>query len=165
MSLYDDTPHEELPELKVCPHNFIDTTTIIREYTNELCDKVIEYGREGKLIEGFAGKYNICMDAMCEWISKEKEYPDFNSAVKIAVSACVHYWMEELQYAIQKRDWNAVAVIRSILDGLTKSIPKELREGLFTNLKMETAEDRSSQAEDEKQRKLMEAMNGNSNSE
>ena len=158
MSKYD------LPEAPVarepCTHTFANVKKVRTEYGDDLCEKVINYGREGKRIEAFAGKFNVCVNKMCEWLSNPQKYPEFDSAIKVSQSACIHYWLEELQHAISACDWQAVAQIRSILSDLNKYIPKELSEGLFNNLKQQSAEDRVEEARQDKLRAFMGASTG-----
>lgn len=136
----DDVPElqsdniEDVAPPPKCEHVFEHDSDIITEYSTELCEKVIEYGRGGMLIEGFSGKFKVCTNAICRWLSLPKEYPEWDSAVKISVSACVHYWQEELHHAMDQTDWTAVQNIRMILADINKSMPKQLREGLFDNL-------------------------------
>ena len=143
---YDNYPNRDMnedkkPEHDKCIHEFDEQQDIIRDYSPQLCTKVIAHGRSGLFIEGFAGKYNVCMDTMCKWLSNVKEYPEFNSAVKISISACIHYWNEELNHAITSSDWQSVTPIKGILSEIMKSTPKQLREGLFNNLINKSAED------------------------
>lgn len=121
---------------------------IIIDYTDELCSKVINHGKDGYLIDGFAGRYNICVDKMCNWISKtavninEGIYqPDFHSAVKISISACIHYWDKRLMDEINSENWDAVPVIKSILNGLMRTTPDQLTKDLYNNLHSDTAQD------------------------
>ena len=79
---YDDYSVSKPPELEqedreLCAHEFVKSTKILRDYSNDLCNKVIEHGRKGLLIEGFSGKYNVCTDAICKWLSEPEKYPDF----------------------------------------------------------------------------------------
>ena len=147
MKFDDYSKYEEKKPSPSCSHVFEKSTDIIWEYSPDLCDKVIEYGRQGKLIEGFAGRYNVSVNAMCEWLSKVGEYPEFDDAIKISVSACVHYWTEELQHNMDLQEWTAVSHIRSILADLNKSMPKALRENLYNNLTQQSAEDKAQKQE------------------
>jgi len=160
MSKYD------LPEAPVarepCAHTFANVKKVRTEYGDDLCEKVINYGREGKRIEAFAGKFNVCVNKMCEWLSNPQKYSAFDSAVKVSQSACIHYWLEELQHAISACDWQAVAQIRSILSDLNKYIPKELSEGLFNNLKQRTADDLARENELKTEEGFFSALGGKS---
>jgi len=130
MSKYDLPPEdEEKPVKPECVHYFNKSTIIQTKYTNDLCMRVIEHGQSGLFIEGFAGREQVCMDAMCQWLSNPKEYPDFNSAVKVSISASIHYWNELLLHALNHFDLfgSSVPVIRQILSDIMKSTPKELR--------------------------------------
>ena len=85
---------------------------------------------------------------MCNWISKtavninEGIYqPDFHSAVKISISACIHYWDKRLMDEINSENWDAVPVIKSILNGLMRTTPDQLTKDLYNNLHSDTAQD------------------------
>ena len=154
-----DLPTDPLPPEK-CSHTFAPIKDIQKDYTDDLCEKVIKYGREGKLIEGFAGRFNVCPNSMCKWLSEPDKYPDFDSAVKISVSACIHYWLEELQHAIESGDWQYVGLVRNILSDIMKSMPKELREGLFDRLDRESAEDKSKRERNESMGAFVSSVTG-----
>lgn len=160
MNNYDIDNHVK-EEKQKCVHTFVDGNTIQTEYTPDLCDKVMEYGKQGFLIEGFSGRYNVCTDAMCKWLSKPDEYPEFNSAVKISISACIHYWQHELQFALEQGDYQAVQVIRSIISDMMKSTPKQLRENLFDTLHRKTAEELAEENDDNRLKSFMGAVTGN----
>ena len=164
----DDNDKYDLPtRLKTQMHdknNEFEPIEIIVDYTEELCSKVINYGKDGYLIDGFAGKYNICVDSMCNWISKTASNinqgmykPDFHSAVKISISACIHYWNNRLMDEISAENWDAVAVIKSILNGLMRTTPDQLTKGLYNNLHSDTAQD----IYDQKENKTLEVFEEN----
>jgi hypothetical protein len=159
---YDDYSKPALVEeiREPCQHYFSTHKEIIREYSTDLCTKVIEHGRNGLFIEGFSGRYNVCMDEICKWLSNPDEYSDFCSAVKISVSAAIHYWNEELNHAINNTDWQAVTAIRGMLSEIMRSTPKALRENLFNQLSSNSAEDVAKHNENIKQAELMNAMLG-----
>jgi len=70
MSKYDLPPEDEEKPIKPeCVHYFNKSTIIQTEYTDDLCMRVIEHGQSGLLIEGFAGREQVCMDAMCQFQS------------------------------------------------------------------------------------------------
>jgi hypothetical protein len=122
-----------------CEHTFTTGKNIRREYSPDLCDNIIDHGRSGLYLHGFAGKYNISVIDMCDWLSKPKEYPDFVTAVRISHSACIHYYNEELLHFMTLQDWAAVAQVKATLAELMKVTPKELTEGLYSNLSVQTA--------------------------
>lgn len=155
MSKYDLPEEKEQPP--ECPHNFNKSTIIQTEYTDDLCDMIIEYGRQGYNIDGFAGRYNICVNSLCEWLSQPEKYPQFDSAVKIAQSAVIHYLNEELQHNIKLGDWQAVANIKAIINECMKAMPKRLTDNMYNNLKLKTPE----QLEEEKRFKDLKMFQGN----
>jgi hypothetical protein len=159
---YDDYSNPVLVEevRNPCEHVFVKDLGVIRGYSSDLCNKVIEHGRNGLFIEGFSGRYNVCMDEICRWLSEPEGYREFCSAVKISVSACIHYWNEELTYAIGNGDWSAVTAIRGMLSEIMRSTPKALRENLFNNLNVKDAEEIAEHNENMKQAELMNAMLG-----
>ena len=149
MSKYDD--YDEAVEFTPsCTHSFIEGTEICREYTADLCDKIIEHGRAGLYLHGFAGKYNISVIDMCNWLSKPKDYPDFATAIRISHSACIHYYNEELLHYIGKQNWDAVSSVKSTLAELMKVTPKELTEGLYSNLAVQTSAEIQAEEQREK---------------
>lgn len=149
MSKYD-LPEESVKKdpPPICEHKFDDVKKTITEYADHLCLLLIKHGQSGFFIEGFSGRHGVSLIAICEWLSNSTKYPDFNSALRVAHSACIHYYNEELIHAIKLGDWQAVAQIKSILEGIMKTTPKELREGLLSNLKQKTYEE----IEDEQKR-------------
>lgn len=159
---YDDYSKPVLVEelREACQHYFSDDKEVIREYSADLCVKVIEHGRSGLFIEGFSGRYNVCMDEICRWLSNPDEYGNFCSAVKVSVSASIHYWNEELNHAISNADWQAVTAIRGMLSEIMRSTPKALRENLFNHLSSDSAEDVARHNNNIKQAELMNAMLG-----
>ena len=144
-----------------CVHSFKKLDDIKRDYHPIFCQYVIEHGRGGLLIEGFSGKYNICMDMICKWLSSPTEYADFNSAVKISISASIHYWNEELQHSISNGNWEGVRAIKAILADIMRSTPRQLREGLFNNLVVQNADDIAKQKEIESDDYLFKLTTGN----
>lgn len=164
---YDNTEPDmpdSPPKREQCHHEFIQDYAIIDVYSDDLCEKVIEYGRQGLFIDGFAGRYNVSIVAMCNWLSKPDEYPKFNAAIKISHSACIHYYNQELLHSIQCGDWQAVANIKSILAEIMKTTPKELRENLYNNLRVKTPEELEAEQKAQSHTILLGAMTGNDNS-
>lgn len=153
------------PTVIPCNHEFVKYEGIIREYSPELCELIINHGRQGKFIEGFFGKYNICTDEFCKWLSNKEdkpEYRDFQSAVKISISASIHYWNEVFNFAIDNFIEYAqiIPVIRNILSDIMKSTPKELRENLYDNLQRETADEKSKKVEMKEELDFFAAIKG-----
>lgn len=156
---------EEKPEFPECQHDFNKSTIIQTEYTDDLCVRVVEHGRNGLFIEGFAGKENVCMDSICQWLSNPEKYPEFNSAVKVSISASIHFWNELLLHSLKHFHLcgSAVPVIRQILADIMKSTPKELREGLFNNLHQKTAEEIEREKSLSLEAGFLDAVTGKSN--
>lgn len=153
---------EDKPEIPVCEHKFNKATEIQTEYSDDLCERVVEHGQHGLFIEGFAGKEKVCMDSICKWLSNPIDYPEFNSAVKVSISASIHFWNELLLHSLNHFDLcgSAVPVIRQILADIMKSTPKELRDGLFNNLHQKSAEELEAEEKGKQQVKLVDAMTG-----
>lgn len=162
---YDDELDREPIEEQIdpCVHKFVKSTEIVREYNPDLCNQLIEYGREGLLfIDGFAGKYNVCVDKIWEWInSTEEEYEDFRSAYKICVTACIHYWNEELVYAVNNRDWQAVTAIRNILSEVVKTVSKGVKEGVLAGNVPEDADEKAKKQQLQIQQRALSLLSGN----
>jgi hypothetical protein len=125
---------EEEEEI-ISPFEIIfENKNIIKKYNPKLCSWVIQHGQEGMFIEGFCGRYNICVDSMNKWLSdknKKNEYIyfEFRSAVKISQSACLHYWNSRLQHAIKNfvLESSLIPVIRTIIADIIKTTPTPLR--------------------------------------
>jgi len=145
MSKYDNyDDRDERDALPQCEHVFNNQDKVITEYSEEICDWLIDYGRHGYHIRGFCGKYNICVNAMGRWLSAEDgKYEEFKSAVTISVSAATHYWNEELIHALKNMNTcgESLPLIRGILSDIMKYTPKNLQDMSFNNLKVKTAEE------------------------
>lgn len=141
MKFDDDKPPQKPREAK-----FSDSLDIITDYDDSFCELVIKHGRQGLFIEQFSGKHNICFKMINSWLSDTDTYSKFDSAVKISISACLHFWMTRLMDAINNGDWDAVPVLSQIVNNLTKSIPKELRSNLLNDLTPETSEQKALKA-------------------
>jgi hypothetical protein len=120
---------------------------VIYDYDQRLCDLVIQYGREGNKIEGFAGKYNINPDAMSSWLSDAggKTEPEFTIACKISVCACYHYWnglyTHTLKQCMAEKDgFEALPHIYNVVKEIEKSMPNTINP--FTNLVSLSAEEK-----------------------
>jgi hypothetical protein len=117
---------------------FAQSLKIERDYDDSLCEKVIEHGRQGYFFESFSGRYNICQEALISWLN-DKENPnfeDFRSAVKISMSACLHYWNCKLNCALDNFNnlGGSVPVLKSMISDIMKGMPKGLRAFQFENL-------------------------------
>ena len=169
MSKYDKLAYDEIienPKAPECEHIFSLENTIIRDYTIDLCDKIIKHGREGYFIESFSGRYNICTESMVNWINSKdnKEYDDFRSALKISMSASFHYWNCELIHALKNFSelGASIPVLRGILGDIVKTMPKGLRDMQFENLVApDTPEQRELKEKMGKDKILYESMRGN----
>jgi hypothetical protein len=158
--MYDDEIDGGTP----CEHIFEQSTEIIRAYNFDLCSMVITHGQNGLFIEGFSGRYNVCFNAICDWLSSSDPiYDDFKSACKISVSACIHFWNEELNHAVMERNWAAVAAIKTILADIMKSMPKGLRENMLADLAPEDAETKTKNQQLEIQKKTLSVLKGTGN--
>lgn len=166
---YDPAYYDVKPEPKLleppakCNHVFENEDKIIKEYSPEICEWVIEHGKNGYYIEAFSGKYNVAVDSMTEWLSTPKgEYEDFKSAFKISISAALYYWNQELIHALDHMDTCADKIphIRSILADIMKSTPKALREMQFNNLRPKTAQEIEAEKENEKQKEFLDSVQG-----
>lgn len=161
MRKFDD--YSSPPEKKDYPptiHEFRNTDGVIYEYADEICNWIIDYGRQGFFIEGFAGKYNISQDSMTDWLNAPKEeFIEFKAAVKLCMSAAIHYWQEELMNAINNDNYDRVGIIKSVLSDLMRITPKSLRELQFANLEPAAAPDNSEKKKDD-HLSFMAAMSG-----
>jgi hypothetical protein len=121
-------------DITTCNHDFFNHEMII-EYTDDMCEKVFEYGREGNHIEGFCGEYKICHKSFANWLSSpEEKYSKFQSAVNMSISASLAYWHKELKHAISTRNYEVLVHLRAIVDGIMKITPKVLRDKQYENV-------------------------------
>jgi hypothetical protein len=167
---YDPSHYEKKEEIKLpppppvkCEHIFENEANIIKDYDPEICNWVIEHGKQGYYIEAFQGKYNVSVDAMMDWLSSPKgQFEDFKNAFKISISASLYYWNQELIHALDNMDTCADKIphIRSILADIMKSTPKALREMQFNNLRPKTAQEIADEQESLKQKEFIESIQG-----
>lgn len=170
MSKYDeyripkDEKKPELPEYKASYHS---KKGIISDYSEELCEWVIEHGQAGFLIEGWCGKYSVCVDSMNKWLSEKDAkgnytYPEFRSAVKISQSACLHYWCGLLNHSIQNFmvAGSMIPIIRNIISDIIKTTPTPLRDMQFDNLHTETQEQIDRRNKSQNQAGFVDALTG-----
>lgn len=148
-----------------CSPKFHNSKIIITEYTSDLCEKIIEHGRQGHFIETFSGAYNVCSDKMGDWINKKDDnrYDEFRSAVKISQSATLHYWNCELINAVKnyKDLGSLIPSLRGILSDIMKTTPKGLRDLQFDNLiAPDTPEERKTKNKSDELKKLQSAFMG-----
>lgn len=148
MNDYDDMPPVVLTEAKPRTkyiHTYKrESSEVITEYSEDLCELIIEYGRQGKSIEGFCGAYNISIDSMTKWIDTDDplSQPDFKEALKIAISACIDYWDGQLIHELQQDVLDAprISLLRIMKQDSTKYMPNSLRNILFEGVRNRTPE-------------------------
>lgn len=145
-----------------CEVEFVDSE-VANEYDPRMCGELIQYGREGLLIEGFVGKYNINQVNFNKWITAPAgEYEELKAAKHICLSACIHVWSSRLNHAVKNCDWQAVANIKSIIADIMKSIPKHFREGLSEGYAPEDPEEKKRAEKIKQQNSEINALGGSS---
>jgi hypothetical protein len=163
---YDNVkiPKNDNDETPKCKHEFTEGN-LITEYSDNLCIKLIQFGREGNFIQGFPGKYNICSKTFNSvWLDRENtKYEKFRSAAKTAMSACFHFYNSELLHAIANYETlgPSIPILRSILMDLIKMTPKSILDLQFEDIdKQETEEERRQRLDREQKQKLASAFHG-----
>lgn len=139
MAKYDD----DIPRRK--SNNItVKSQDIINEYSDELCDMVINYGKQGGFIEAFAGRFNIDIDEMLKWVSSpDGEYMKFKASVKISISSALDYWYTRLVTAIDNPEENAQSIphIRAMIGECLKRASSELSKFCYGGFRTKTAEE------------------------
>ena len=158
----------EPPEATPFDCEFEEGTDIVRDYHEGLCVLVIMHGRAGYFFESFAGRFNICPTAMFDWISEKDSdtYVNFRSSVKIAMSACLHFWNCKLIHALDNFAilGDIIPTVRAMIKDLTGSMPKELRNMQFENLvSPDTPEEAKRRAEMKRSEEEYNLMRGTEN--
>jgi hypothetical protein len=63
------------------------------EYSDEICDDIIDYCCAGKSFETFCSLKRITMSFIEKWINT---YPEFAEAVNVAICGSLSYWEDRL---------------------------------------------------------------------
>lgn len=127
----DDDDDNGIHEYPPCVPEFVGGYNIVNEYQEWMCKALINYGREGLFIEGFAGKHNINQMKFNQWITApDGEYEALKAARNICFSASIHVWCSRLNHAVRNADWQAVEKLKAIIADIMKSVPKHFREGM-----------------------------------
>jgi hypothetical protein len=161
LSHYDDREPERDSVVPFKPI-FTDDYNIVSLYSDDLCKKLIDHGREGLFIEAFIGKYNISNSKFNDWISRgDAIYDNIKAAYNISISACIYVWNTRLVNAVDDGEWQAVAQIKAILSELMKLMPtKQYRDGFTDGYNPETQEQKESKKKVEEQVIKLNAMSG-----
>lgn len=69
------------------------------KYRPEMCDLVIEAGREGCAVAEMASRCDVCIDTIYEWA---KVHPEFSEALTRAQSEAEAWWAVKLREGLQK---------------------------------------------------------------
>jgi hypothetical protein len=161
LSRYDDQDPDVAPIVPFKPV-FTNDYTIVSEYSDELCTKLINHGRTGLFIEAFIGKYNIANSKFNDWISSSDEiYDNIKAAYNISISACIYVWNTRLINCVDAGDWQAVAQIKAILSELMKLMPtKQYRDGFTDGYNPESQEEKDKKKLLTQQAAKIEALGG-----
>lgn len=74
------------------------------DYDPIYCDRVIEWGKDGKSITWMAAEIGVCKDTVYEWI---KVHPAFSDAIKRAKVFCQRWWEDAGQVGMTSDKFNS----------------------------------------------------------
>lgn len=97
------------------------------EYMPEFCDKVIEWGKQGKSRAWIADELGVVRNTLKNW---EADHPDFLTAMERAQIASQRWWEDAGQNGMTSREFNAPIWSRS----MAARFPDDWREKNDLNL-------------------------------
>lgn len=72
-------------------------------YNPEFCDRVVEFGRQGKSLMWMAAEFGVHRDTMYEWMAVHAEFSD---AIKRARALAQQWWEDAGQDALSQPGFN-----------------------------------------------------------